>query len=284
MNITTIETITNGVSKPDEQSLKFYECKKCLHSEIKSAQNIFEFKTKKELFHHYLSAHDEDDNDIPLNTSRMNPNVYDTNVQKVQLIATTPQPVQKRKIAQKKVLQQSLPLSTDSQPLTMPRKKVNFKYSDNEDTENDQDDDALNQTTTVKKDTDLDRKLKSASDQDLKYFNLSTFEIDAIDEQKLSERLESLYAGKRVSKALEIKKNMIVWAQWRHKGKQLWWPSKVENVTRKNSKLTITIRYFEENVEKNLSQYTFKMELSKIQLFFRPIEDHFENKVFVEAI
>lgn len=77
-----------------------------------------------------------------------------------------------------------------------------------------------------------------------------------------------------------MKPGKIVWATWRIKGKDVMWPAKVEKLIRaKNHTIKkVFIRYYEMN---RLKSHVFKMDLPKVQLFFRSVENHLNNKVTI---
>jgi hypothetical protein len=73
----------------------------------------------------------------------------------------------------------------------------------------------------------------------------------------------------------ELEQGKIVWAKY---GK-LMWPARVEKLIRTgktNVIQKVSVRYFEANQKMS---YVFKLEPSKIELFFRSVEKHYINKV-----
>lgn len=71
----------------------------------------------------------------------------------------------------------------------------------------------------------------------------------------------------------------IVWAKY---GK-LMWPARIDKVIRSktNAIQKVAIRYFELDKQKSC---VFRLDLSRIQLFFRPVENHFKNKVLASFL
>jgi hypothetical protein len=140
--------------------------------------------------------------------------------------------------------------------------------------------------------------LEKLNQDEIKYFNLDK----DINEQLVSERVQKLYSNKAIikrksiliffnrammknlisdpfvlkKKVKELKANSVAWATWRTKGQTIMWPCKINRIVKEKRSMKFYIRYYELNIEK---QNKFKMNLNRIEPFYRSIEQHFKYKV-----
>jgi hypothetical protein len=117
--------------------------------------------------------------------------------------------------------------------------------------------------------SDIDKRLSELNEEEMKKFNL-----EDIDETELIKEIgDGVYNKKR-----ELLAGRITWAEWRN----FMWPAKIVKVTSRSitsssqSSLKIHIRFYERNPK--LGKSIFKMDASKVELFFK-CKEHEHYKV-----
>lgn len=114
------------------------------------------------------------------------------------------------------------------------------------------------------------RKVKTLKTEDIKNFHFAK----DIDENKFYEFYQSKDGLALADKKKELKSGSIVWAKWKSIG---MWPARVENVicSKNHNIRKVTFRYFEVN---HVKSHIFKTDPSKIELFYRSVENHIKYK------
>lgn len=117
----------------------------------------------------------------------------------------------------------------------------------------------------------LYEKVKKMTMDQVRWFNLTK---EQIDEREVADRYRDITEDHaEFIKKKQLEDGRIVWAKY---GKVMW-PARIEKIIRSktNTIQKVAIRYFEMDKQKSC---VFRLDPNRIQLFFRPVENHFKNK------